>query len=460
MTTEPILPTSENTRRKERPLTRTGGVPKRPEFKSYLMYSKYRTMSLPELMELGDTGAMMVFAQARWGESWETKQVCPKCGTIDAHYRVSVGAFKWKCASTLCKTQFSVFTDTCLHGRKLLPVDLLGILFQFVEAKDSISARQIGGLYGLSQQSAHVLLHKVREALQLSLKNAPPLKGEIHADGAYFIKYRRPGNVGTNRSRASKLKNNAADPDQVDADGKKKPYYHPDMHALIVFVQAGMQGDRFYKVVRRKTESNQVDLRKVAVEFCEAGSVIVTDQNAAYNQLGAKFEHHPINHDEHFQDAKGFNTNLAENFFSRMRLSQAGSWHRISVQYLELYGYEFAWRLTMVGKPNGEQFHDLLDRLLHSRRTSQFAGYWAKDPTKRPPREAADMGFVIEVPKDKIPKPTGRPAKNRLASAHEMPQKASRTRRRHGDEPTNPPPALPPQVSWSSSGSSGRTSDQ
>jgi hypothetical protein len=179
----------------------------------------------------------------------------------------------------------------------------------------------------------------------------------------------------------------------------------------------------------------------------------VTDQNAGYNQLGGNFDHHAVNHDEHFQDEDGFNTNLAENFFSRMRLSQAGSWHRMSVQYLELYGYEFAWRLTMVGKSNGDQLHDLLDRLFHSGRTRQFAGYWAKDPGKRPSREESEMGFVIEVAKDKIRKPTGRPAKNRLASAHEEPTKSSKTRKKPQQPVPSPLPA-PSQVAWSGSGSS------
>lgn len=414
-------------------MTRTGGAHKKPQPKSYLLYPEYQTATLPEFIVLSCDDAFKVFARARWGGQWQTKQVCPKCGTEGSHYLVNEGAFKWKCRD--CKTQFSVFSGTCLHGFKLDPADMLGILFQFVEAKDSISSREISGLYGLNYQTAHVLLQKIREAIQIDLESSPKLTGEIHADAAYFIKHRRPGNVGTGGAAALKAESKAAGQEEEtqETDGKakkaiaKKPYYHPDMHVLIVFVQTGFTSDRRYRVVRRKTETNQVDIRKIAYEFCEKGAIIVTDQGEGYNQLGARFEHTTVNHSVEFQNSEGFNTNFAENFFSRIRHAQSGAWHRMSVQNLERYGWEFAWRLGNVGKDNGSQMRELLEILMRSKRSSQFADYWSKRPeSPDQPKTEIETGFVREIRKSKLKKPTGRPAKNRVASNLPDPPKKAR----------------------------------
>jgi len=68
-------------------------------------------------------------------------------------------------------------------------------------------------------------------------------------------------------------------------------------------------------------------------------------------------------------------TNLAEGFFSRVRAAQAGAWHWVTIQHLEIYGWEIAWRQTMVGSPNNVQLQDLFKRLLQSGRPSRFVDY-------------------------------------------------------------------------------------
>lgn len=440
--------------KRETKVTRTGGAYKKPQPKSYLLSPEYQTATLPEYIELSCSDTFKVFARARWGAERQSRQICPKCGTEGAHYPVNQGAFKWKCRDKDCKTQFSVFPGTCLHGFKLDPTDLLGILFQFVEAKDSISAREISALYGLNHQTAHILLHKIREAIQVELENGPKLTGEIHADAAYFIKHRRPGNIGTGGAAALKAESKAAGQEE-EMQGKvgkakkattKTPYYHPDMHVLIVFVQTGLEGERRYRVVRRKTETNQVDVRKIAYEFCEQGAVIVTDQGEGYNQLGARFNHTTVNHSVEFQNREGFDTNFAENFFSRMRHAQAGAWHRMSVQHLERYGWEFAWRLGNVGKDNAAQMRELLEILMRSKRSSEFADYWSKRPEDPDQSKTeTETGFVHEISKNKLRRPTVRPAKNRVASNIPDPPKKVRKSKKPKKQVTR----VQASVTWS-----------
>lgn len=379
--------------------------------KSYLLGKEYQKEDLLQYIALDENGALEFFAKARWGESWQNEQICPKCGWVGPHYRYE-SAWRWKRREPKCWAQFTVFSGTRLHATKIPPHKLLTILAHFVEAKDSISAREIAGLHRLSYQTVHVLLLKIREALCETMLAEPPLSGAIQADAAYFIKYVRPGNIGTGAAFAAKDdRKNAGLDDRVRA----KRTVSKNMHALVVFVQCGQQGERRYKVANVKTET-QVDLRHLAAQYCTPSSVLITVQHDAYVPFSAIFEeHHAVNHSHEFMSLEGFHTNLAENFFSRMRHSQGGAWHRMSVQYLHFYGWEFAWRQTMVVRSNVEQIQDLAKRLLASGRPTRFIDYWKKRPSGNNDRlDPEDVGIAVEIDKKELRKKMGCPKKGAL----------------------------------------------
>jgi len=379
--------------------------------KSYLAKPAYRKLDLVSTITAGEDAAIKLIAQVRWGESWKDTQTCPKCGTIASHYKYK-SYWRWTCRESACARQFTVFSGTRLHGTKIPAHKLLSIFHHFVEAKDSMSAREMAGLHNLEHQTMHVLLLKIREALADSMRAEPPLTGFIQADAAYFIKYVRPGNVGTGASDAAKQDQKNAG---VNENGKvaKKRTVGPNMHALVVFVQMGLQGERRYKVAKIKTET-QVDMRALGPLYCTADSVLVTDQADAYLDFAWQFSNHErVNHSRQFVNAEGMHTNLAEGFFSCIRRAQAGAWHHMSIQHLEYYGWEIAWRQTMVGSANDVQLHDLLQRLLQSGRPTRFVDYWSKRaPHDRP--DPADVGAAVEVSVSDIARKMGRPRKDSL----------------------------------------------
>jgi hypothetical protein len=150
----------------------------------------------------------------------------------------------------------------------------------------------------------------------------------------------------------------------------------------------------------------------LADSFCARGAMITTDQFSGYFVPAQEWEHHFVNHSREFQSKDGLHTNLAENYFSRMRACQAGAWHRLTVRFLEEYAWEVAWRLTMLPHSNLYQLQDLLTRLLSSGRTTRFRDSWNKQRRKsKAPPEAADdqAGYLVEIPKDKVRKRRGPP---------------------------------------------------
>jgi len=383
---------------------------KRPQAKSYLLKEAYRRIGLPEIYALGEEAACEYLMKARWGDLGEDRRACPSCGAVDQHYRFE-GQWVWKCRETYCGTHFTLFSGTPLHGMKMSATVLLSILFQFVENKDSVSARTIAGTHRQHYQTARCLIMKIREVIRATMKAEPKLSGRIQADAAYFIRYIRPGNVGSGQSRAAQTKQKNAG---LDEKGKTKAHEHSaDMHALVVFVQEGAQGSRRYKVTVVKTE-READMELLADEFCERGAVISTDQLSNYFVLAGTWDHQFVNHTEEFMSKAGVHTNLAENYFSRMRACQAGAWHRLTVRFLEDYGWEVAWRLTMLPNSNEFQLQDLLARLMRSGRSTRFRDAWNKQrrKSKTPPDPLADQGpYLVEIPKDQVRKRRGPPRK-------------------------------------------------
>ena len=263
------------------------------------------------------------------------------------------------------------------------------------------------GDHGLDHQTLHVLTLKIREAIRETMSTEALLTGYVQADAAYFMKYVRPGNVGTGAALAAKaIQKNAG----LSEDDKPSAVVNASMHALVVFVQSGPQGTRRYRMGMVKTE-NQVDLLTLGQQFCDKDAILVTDQHSAYNLFSGEFvELLRVNHNKEFQTDRGANTNLAENIFSRIRAAVHGAWHRMSVQNLIEYGWEVAWRQEMVGKNNLFQFEDLLRRLMTSGRPTRFVDYWNKRPEAlRPPKE--EIGELKEVAKADVPKKRGRPTK-------------------------------------------------
>jgi len=369
-----------------------------------LLKPGYRTVDLDEVFGRTEEETLDYLAGVRWRGLGIGVQACPWCGTVEQHHlcRATGG---WKCKSKTCERKFTVFSGTRVHGLKMGAKKLFSILLHFMEAKDGISSREVSGLHNLTHQTVHVLTLKIREAIRDTMLAEPPLTGHIHADAAYFIKYTRPGNVGTGAAAAAKTEQKNAG---LNEKGEIPRSVSENMHAIVVFVQAGPQGHRRYKVAKVKTE-HQVALLQLGQAYCTTDATLITDQHAGYNFFSAEFQtHHRVNHNEEFMTKEGFHTNFAEGFFARVRACVAGAWHRTSVQHLEEYAWEVAWRQQMVGRSNLQQLEDLVRRLLNSGRATRFADYWNKRKTDKAANRE-ELGPVFEVDKNDVTKKRGRP---------------------------------------------------
>lgn len=370
---------------------------------SYLTRQEYRRNDLIEIIQGGDTAALTLFAEVRWGS--RDQQACPKCGLVESHHWCP-SVRRWKCKATLCGHQFTVFSGTRLHGMRINPVRILAILKQFMETKDSISAREISGLYDLDHKTAHVLLLKTREAILDRMLAEPKLRGKVQADAAYFFRYVRPGNVGTGAALSAKRDQKNAG---LTEDGKLPTGTKDRLHALVVFVEDAIP--RRYKLAVVKSETQNA-INELVGPFVDSGAQVTTDAHGAYGGLPVFVEsHRTVNHSAEFVSIDGYHVNFAESLFARIRQAHAGAWHRMSLKWLELYAAQMTWRQVMVGRDNEQQLRDLISHLLTTGRAEWLRDYWRTGPEDRQPPRVTEPGTLTMVPRHLVPNKMGRPKK-------------------------------------------------
>ena len=101
----------------------------------------------------------------------------------------------------------------------------------------------------------------------------------------------------------------------------------------------------------------------------EPGTVVHADEAPAWNDLHARFEMKRINHQEAYS-LDGACTNMAEEYFSRLRRAEIGHHHHIAGPYLLRYAQEASWREDNRRVSNGDQVHRVAALAMQASRQS------------------------------------------------------------------------------------------
>ena len=128
---------------------------------------------------------------------WHGNPVCPHCGHDRAYFLTPKGGTRgtgkpkpdgertqsvrrvWKCAR--CRKQFSVLTNTILHGTKVSVRTWLMVMVRMSLAENGVSAREIERMHGVTPQTAWFMLHRLRKSMRRD-PLAGLLSGAIVAD--------------------------------------------------------------------------------------------------------------------------------------------------------------------------------------------------------------------------------------------------------------------------------------
>jgi transposase-like protein/predicted secreted protein len=314
----------------------------------FLLSPAARTLSLAKVLRMTDKQAEEAFRAIRWHET-DGAPVCPVCGGM-SHYDLASRPV-WKCKS--CSKQFSLTSGTVFHSRKLKLRDILGAIAIFTNGAKGYSALQLSRDLGCDYKSAFVLLHKIRESIELARAEGA-LKGDVELDGAYFGGHVRPENRKEDRKDRRLAENQS---------GKRQ----------VVVVARERQGRTLTTVA--KSEAAGVAFAKKSIA---KGSTVHADEASHWDQLAANFPIKRVNHQVEYSAADGACTNQAESFFSRMRRAEIGIHHHIAGVYLQAYATEMAWREDARRQSNGNQFAMLVSAAATAPKSAQWCGYWQR----------------------------------------------------------------------------------
>ncbi|MES2292988.1 MAG: IS1595 family transposase [Pseudomonadota bacterium] len=342
-----------------------------PQRQSFLRTKAAYTLNVREIARLTEDQAFERFKLLRYAGSGG-RPVCPKrhchCDAVNTFRRWNkahtTSRVIFKCKK--CDHQFTATSGTAFAYRKMSFQDILYAIALFVQAQKGTAALAIFGQLKCQYRVALVLTHKLREAMSRAMdKDNGPFVGEVEADTSWIGGYERPQNL---RQQAD-YKNT----DRV----KKNPYAFrdngPTKRNVTAIIERGPNGRVFVDTTKAEIDSRDIIRSKVSAE-----TVLLTDATALYEQLAWDVKQHlQVNHSVCFWTGEA-NTNTVESFFSGLKATITGVYHRIThPDYAVSYVKERGWRFERRKKPTGDKFADLINAIGLGGR-SRFAGVWQR----------------------------------------------------------------------------------
>lgn len=319
----------------------------------FLLSSKAKTLRLADVLRMSDQEAETAFRKFRWQDT-AGEPVCPTCGGLDAYATTRpAGTVRYRCKA--CRKDFTVTSGTLFASHKRPLRDYLAAIAIFVNEVKGKSALALSRDLGLAYKSAFVLAHKMREAMAEEMKGRT-VGGEgkvCEIDGGYFGGYVKPSNHVENRRDRRLVKNQ---------NGKRQ---------CVVIVRE-RDGKSLPAVFRSEGSALSWIKSRVA-----KGTVVQADEANSWNDLHSRFEMKRINHEQAYS-ADGACTNMAEEYFSRLRRAEIGHHHHIAGTYLLRYAQESSWREDNRRVSNGEQTQTVAALAMGKGPSVDFGGYWQR----------------------------------------------------------------------------------
>ena len=340
----------------------------------WLLSSAVRDLSIKKICDMSEDDAFRYFCEIRWGSF--AQQCCSTCGVIDRHY-FRAHRRQWKCKH--CDSYFSVTTKTVWADRKLPFKDLLMMLFFFSSSPKGIAASDLSRKCDVSLKTAFVFCHKLRESITRTV-DYTPLSGEVHVDGGHF----------GGKPRSGQFRNKAKPEDIAEkyklgkSQGAKRSklsranFERRKKNRRIVMVARQVHpGFGAIKTMCFLTHAEDEKIAQfIGRSHIQKGALVRTDESPAYNSYSLLFKHETVEHSKEYSTIDGVNNNQAESYFSRLRRSEYGTFHRMEAKYMIDYANEMAWREDMRRTTEKQRFDDLLVRLSSVGLSRWWRGYW------------------------------------------------------------------------------------
>ncbi len=268
------------------------------------------------IMELADMFPDEASATA-WFELviWPNGRHCPRCGSTETIPAPMTAGLPYYCQS--CHKPFSVRIGSALERSKVPFRKWVFAIYLEMTSLKGVSSMKLHRDIKVTQKTAWFMLHRIRKAWD---RVDATLSGPVEVDETYM------GGIRKNmpKSRRKQL-------DGRETVGKA--------------VVAGLKG-RETKKVRAKVvgDTRASTLLGFVHENTADGAMVYTDEHDGYCGLAPHFGHEAVNHCVAEYVRGQAHVQRMESFWSMLKRTHKGVYHKISAKYVDRYVREFACR--------------------------------------------------------------------------------------------------------------------
>ncbi len=289
-------------------------------------------ISLIELMRRfpDDAAAEAWFAETRWPNG----PACPHCGSTHVLSGAKHATMPYRCREKGCRKRFSVKTGTVMEASNIGCQKWAIAIYLALTSLKSISSMKLYRDLEISQKSAWHMAHRLRRAFA---EGGRIFSGPAEVDESYF------GGRRANMSNA-KRKKIADDGAGRGAVGK----------TAVVDIKDRATNQFRAKVTERLDAPS---LQGFVLEHTAPDTTVYSDDAEAYETLPRT--HETVRHREYVRDRA--HTNGVESFWSTLKRTHKGVFHKISPKHLDRYVQEFAGKHNHRSEDTVDQMRGLVE---------------------------------------------------------------------------------------------------
>ena len=247
---------------------------------------------------------------------WKDGAFCPYCNGRKVYTFADKRTHK--CAASECGKRFSIKVGTVFEATKVPLRRWLMAIWLLTSHKKGVASTTLARDIGVTQKTAWLMLHRLREAATTKSFNGPP-SGTVEVDETFV--------VGKERYKyASKRLGDTK-------GGKGK---------AVVFGMVQRDGELRAMVVKDRTAAT---VQGIIGKHVAPGANVMTDEHTGYAGLQGRYNHHTANHARgeyvrHFT----LHTQTIDGAWSLLKRQIIGIHHFVTTKHLGRYVAEATWR--------------------------------------------------------------------------------------------------------------------